>query len=70
MSVFLTYMETINTFIVKKLRPTGVLAYKMDEFIKESFVEIGGQATRSAPLGWSGVVRQYIEDWTGTDNCY
>ncbi|WP_272652895.1 MULTISPECIES: hypothetical protein [Maribacter] len=49
---------------------TGVLAYKMDEFIKENFNEIGGQATRSAPLGWSGVVRQYIEDWSGMDNCY
>ncbi|THV61499.1 hypothetical protein EZV76_04000 [Flagellimonas alvinocaridis] len=49
---------------------TGVLAIKMDEFIKENFTEIGGQATRNAPLGWSGTARVYKEDWTGTDNCY
>lgn len=49
---------------------TGVLALKMDEFIKENFAEIGGQATRNAPLGWSGTARLYKEDWAGTDNCY
>lgn len=48
---------------------TGVLAAKMDEFIKENFKEIGGQATRNAPLGWRGVSREYKEDWTGTDRC-
>lgn len=49
---------------------TGVLAIKMDEFIKENFKEIGGQATRNAPLGWAGKSRAYKEDWTGTDSCY
>ncbi|TVZ16481.1 hypothetical protein [Maribacter sp. MAR_2009_72] len=48
----------------------GVLAYKMDEFIKESFEDIGGQATRSAPNGWKGVARPYREDYTDSDNCY
>ncbi|MBW8245239.1 hypothetical protein K1F50_20725 [Muricauda oceani] len=49
---------------------TGVLALKMDQFIKENFQEIGGQATRNAPLGWLGTPRQYKEDWSGTDDCY
>ncbi|MDC6366454.1 MULTISPECIES: hypothetical protein [Flavobacteriaceae] len=49
---------------------TGVLAIKMDEFIKENFKKIGGQATRNAPLGWSGSPRPYKEDWMGTDDCY
>tara|TARA_R110002020_G_scaffold226558_1_gene436940 strand:- start:27 stop:1223 length:1197 start_codon:yes stop_codon:yes gene_type:complete len=49
---------------------TGVLAVKMDEFIKENFREIGGQATRTAPLGWQGTVQEYIEDWRRMDNCY
>jgi len=49
---------------------TGVLALKMDEFIKYNFQEIGGQATRNAPLGWLGTPRQYKEDWSGTDDCY
>jgi len=49
---------------------TGVLAIKMDQFIKENFQEIGGQATRNAPLGWLGTPRQYKEDWSGTDDCY
>ncbi|WP_350293787.1 hypothetical protein [uncultured Croceitalea sp.] len=46
------------------------LAFKLDEFIKDNFKEIGGQATRSAPLGWSGTVRAYKEDWMGSDDCY
>lgn len=45
----------------------GQLAIKMDEYIKEAFREIGGQANRSAPLGWSGTVRTYVEDFDGTD---
>lgn len=49
---------------------TGVLARKMDDFIKENFKEIGGQATRNAPLGWNGKSEKYKEDWMGTDDCY
>ncbi len=49
---------------------TGVLAIKLNEFIKDNFEEIGGQATRNAPLGWVGVARPYIEDWDGSDRCY
>ena len=56
-----------SSLVVKN---TGVLALKMDEFIKENFQEIGGQATRNAPLGWLGIPRQYKEDWSGTDDCY
>ncbi len=49
---------------------TGVLAVKMDEFIKDNFEDIGGQATRNAPYGWNGTSRKYIEDWSGNDKCY
>jgi hypothetical protein len=48
---------------------TGVLAQKMDEYIKEAFSEINGRALRSAPLGWNGKPTKYKEDWTGSDTC-
>lgn len=48
---------------------TGVLAGKMDEFIKDEFNRIGGSATRNAPLGWDGPTVPYKENWTGRDFC-
>lgn len=59
-------------FRKQKCKQTMVnaLAIKMDEFIRAEFKKIGGQANRHAPLGWTGEVVPYKEDWDGNDVCY
>ncbi len=37
----------------------NVLGQKMDQFIKAEFKKIGGQVTRTIPLGWDGEEQDY-----------
>ena len=45
-------------------------SWDLPNLCKENFKEIGGQASRNAPLGWNGKPENYKEDWMGTDDCY